>query len=120
MEPSIATVIITGLVLVFAILILLFLIIALQGVIFVGLDKKSAKKQDEKPAAAPAPAAKAAPAPAPAPAVQAGIPGEVVAAISAAVTAMSDTPVAVRSITKAPARRNGWALAGVYSYTEPF
>ena len=59
-------------------------------------------------------------APAPAPAVQAGIPGEVVAAISAAVTAASDTPVAVRSITKAPARRNGWALAGVYSYTEPF
>ena len=32
MEPSIATVIITGLVLVFAILILLYLIIALQGV----------------------------------------------------------------------------------------
>ena len=119
MEPSIATVIITGLVLVFAILILLYLIIALQGVIFVGLDKKkSEKKQEEKPAPAPAPAAKAAPAPAPA--VQAGIPGEVVAAISAAVTAASDTPDAVRSITKAPARRNGWALAGVYSYTEPF
>lgn len=119
MEPSIATVIITGLVLVFAILILLYLIIALQGVIFVGLDKKkSEKKQEEKPAPAPAPAAKAAPAPAPA--VQAGIPGEVVAAISAAVTAASDMPVAVRSITKAPARRNGWALAGVYSYTEPF
>ena len=51
MEPSIATVIITGLVLVFAILILLYLIIALQGVIFVGLDKKkSEKKQLRNPA----------------------------------------------------------------------
>ena len=122
MEPSIVTVIVTGLVLVFAILILLYLIITVQGVIFVGIDKKkNAKNQAAK--AESAPTAKPAPAPAaaaPAPAVQAGIPGEVVAAISAAVTAASDGPVALRSIAKAPARRNGWGLAAVYSYTEPF
>ena len=122
MEPSIVTVIVTGLVLVFAILILLYLIIIVQGVIFVGIDKKkNAKAQSVKvesaSAANPAPASAA---PAPAPAVQAGIPGEVVAAISAAVTATSDGPVALRSIAKAPARRNGWGLAAVYSYTEPF
>ena len=112
MEPSIATVIITGLVLVFAILVLLYLIITLQGKIFVSIDNKK-KAKTEAAKAAPAPAA-------PAPVVQAGISGEVVAAISAAVAAVSDGPVAVRSIAKAPARKNGWGLAAVYSYTEPF
>ena len=61
MEPSIATVIITGLVLVFAILVLLYLIITLQGKIFVSIDNKK-KAKTEAAKAAPAPAAKAAPA----------------------------------------------------------
>lgn len=126
MEPSVATVIITGLVLVFAILVLLFLVIALQGAIFKGIDEKkkaAAAKPAPAPAAKAAPAVKAAPA---APAVQAGIPGEVVAAISAAVAAACDGPVAVKSIQRAnaaaapAARRNGWGLAAVYSYTDPF
>ena len=60
MEPSIATVIITGLVLVFAILVLLYLIITLQGKIFVSIDNKK-KAKTEAAKAAPAPAAKAAP-----------------------------------------------------------
>ena len=119
MEPSILTVVVTGLVLVFCILILLYFIISMQGRIFQSIEnKKQASNQKAKVSpvkASPAPAA-----PAPAPVVEAGISGEVVAAISAAVTAVAEGPVAVRSITRAGGRKNGWGLAAVYSYTQPF
>ena len=119
MEPSILTVVVTGLVLVFSILVLLYFIISMQGRIFKSIEnKKQASKTKAKVSpvkTSPAPAAVA-----PAPVVEAGIPGEVVAAISAAVTAMADGPVAVRSITRADGRKNGWGLAAVYSYTQPF
>ena len=85
----------TSLVLVFALLIVLCLVITLQGKIFDSFKKKQgdeARAELDKavpaPAAGPAPAPRAPrPAPAPAPAVEAGIPGEVVAAIAAAVCA---------------------------------
>lgn len=119
MEPSILTVVVTGLVLVFSILVLLYFIISMQGRIFKSIEnKKQASKTKAKVSpvkTSPSPAAVA-----PAPVVEAGIPGEVVAAISAAVTAMADGPVAVRSITRAGGRKNGWGLAAVYSYTQPF
>ena len=72
---------ITGIVLVFLILVLLMAIITLEGKIF---DSMNAKKKAAK-TAAQAPAAKPAAAPvqqaAPAPQVEEGIPGDVVAAI---------------------------------------
>ena len=76
---------ITGIVLVFAILILLMLIITLEGKIFDGMAaKKKAAKEPAAPKAAAKPAAPVQQA-APAPVVEEGIPGDVVAAIMAAI-----------------------------------
>ena len=84
---------ITGIVLVFLILVLLMAIITLEGKIF---DSMNAKKKAAK-TAAQAPAAKPAAAPvqqaAPAPQVEEGIPGDVVAAIMAAQWATASTPL---------------------------
>lgn len=52
-HSDIGVVVATGLILVFAVLILLYLIITLEGIIFSSLDKKK-KGQPPKPAAAPA------------------------------------------------------------------
>ena len=81
---------ITGIVLVFAILVLLMLIIMLEGKIFDGMAaKKKAAKEPAAPKAAAKPAAPVQQA-APAPVVEEGIPGDVVAAIMAAIHAMGN------------------------------
>ena len=83
---------ITGIVLVFLILVLLMAIITLEGKIFDGLGKKkvAAKAAASKPAAPAKPAAPVQQAAAPAPQVEEGIPGDVVAAIMAAIHAMGN------------------------------
>ena len=83
-HSDIGVVVVTGLVLVFAVLILLYLLIALEGVVFSNLDKKKQQKAQGGADAVALPPKAAAPAPAPAVQVEAGIPGEVVAAIAAA------------------------------------
>ena len=109
-------------------LIALCLIITLEGKLF---DLKNKKPADPKPQAPAAPAAKAAPAPAAKPAAPAakadngGIPGEVIAAISAAVaTVMGSGAVihGIRRVTKpaAGSRRGSWGDAGVREHTTPF
>ena len=108
---------ITGIVLVFAILVLLMLIITLEGKIFDGMN---AKKAAAKVAAPKAPAAKAAPvqqAAAPAPVVEEGIPGDVVAAIMAAIHAMGNGKYTLKAVRRAA---NGWGKAGVNDTTAPF
>ena len=82
----------TGIVLVFLILVLLMAIITLEGKIFDGLGKKkaAAKAAVSKPAAPAKPAAPVQQAAAPAPQVEEGIPGDVVAAIMAAIHAMGN------------------------------
>ena len=108
---------ITGIVLVFAILVLLMLIITLEGKIFDGMN---AKKAAVKAAAPKAPAAKAAPvqqAAAPAPVVEEGIPGDVVAAIMAAIHAMGNGKYTLKAVRRAA---NGWSKAGVNDTTAPF
>ena len=90
------------------------------------------------PAAKPVPAAAAQPAPAPAPIVEAGIPGEVVAAITAAVEAFGEGRYRLNSVSRAPAAtaapeekavvravrpvqgRQAWGRAGIAANTEPF
>lgn len=123
-----ASLVSTSLVLVFGLLILLCLIITLEGKVFDSINaKKRAKAQDalhvgDKPApavaAAPAPAAPAAPA------VEGGIPGEIVAAISAAVYYTEGAGVTVRGIRRLPqpgaSRRGVWGDAGVLQNTRPF
>lgn len=116
---------ITGIVLVFAILVLLMFIITLEGKIFDNINNK----KNGKPAAPKAPAAKAAPAAKPAaPAAKAdngSIPGEIIAAISAAVATVCGGNAVIRGIKRVPkpaagSRRGAWGDAGVREHTTPF
>ena len=131
-----ASLVSTSLVLVFGLLIALCLIITLEGKVFDSFnDKNNAKKRakameelhSSKPSAPSAPAAHAASAPAapaPSPAVEAGIPGEVVAAISAAIFSLEGGNAVVREIRRVPqsggSRRGAWGDAGVIQATRPF
>ena len=101
----------TGIVLVFLILILLMAIITLEGKIFDSMDAKK-KAASVKPAAAAQPAAAA-----PAPQVEEGIPGDVVAAIMAAIHAMGNGKYTLRAVRRS---KNGWGNAGVNDTTAPF
>ena len=136
LEPSDGTVVLTSIVLVFAMLIALCLIIMFEGKVFDSINDKNrakerAKAMDELHNSAPraphAPAARAAAAPvspAPSPAVEAGIPGEVVAAISAAIYSMEGSHGVIREIRRVPqsggSRRGAWGDAGVIQSTRPF
>ena len=104
---------ITGIVLVFAILVLLMAIITLEGKIFDGMNvrKAAAKAAPKAPAAKPAaPVQQAA---APAPVVEEGIPGDVVAAIHA----MGNGKYTLKAVRRS---KNGWGKAGVNDTTAPF
>ena len=131
-----ASLVSTSLVLVFGLLIALCLIIMFEGKVFDSINDKNrakerAKAMDELHNSAPraphAPAARAAAAPvspAPSPAVEAGIPGEVVAAISAAIFSLEGGNAVVREIRRVPqsggSRRGAWGDAGVIQSTRPF
>ena len=84
---------------------------------------KSAADNPKKAAkpAAQAPAAKPAAAPvqqaAPAPQVEEGIPGDVVAAIMAAIHAMGNGKYTLKAVRRG---KNGWGKAGVNDTTAPF
>ena len=109
---------ITGIVLVFLILILLMAIITLEGKIFdwMGSNKKDAKEAAKAPAAKPAAPVQQAAA-APAPQVEEGIPGDVVAAIMAAIHAMGNGKYTLKAVRRS---KNGWGNAGVNDTTAPF
>ena len=128
LEASDGTVVLTSITLVFAMLVALCLIITLEGKIF---DNINNKKNDKQPAAPKAPAAKAAPAPAAKPAAPAAkadngsIPGEFIAAISAAVATVCGGNAVIRGIKRvskpaAGSRRGAWGDAGVREHTTPF
>lgn len=121
-EPSTGIVVATGISIVFSVLLLLYLLITLEGVIFKRIDAKKSGSKPAKAVPAPAPdksfeAARAQAAPAPA--VEAGIPAEVVAAIAAAVACM-DGNYTIRSLKRARPARNAWGNAAAAAYTEPF
>ena len=109
---------ITGIVLVFLILILLMAIITLEGKIFDSMNakKKAAKEAAKAPAAQPAAPVQQAAA-APAPQVEEGIPGDVIAAIMAAIHAMGNGKYTLRAVRRS---KNGWGNAGVNDTTAPF
>ena len=112
---------ITGIVLVFLILILLMTIITLEGKIFDSMNakKKAAKEAAKAPAAQPAAPVQqaAAAAVAPAPQVEEGIPGDVIAAIMAAIHAMGNGKYTLKAVRRS---KNGWGNAGVNDTTAPF
>lgn len=121
-----AKVVLTGFVVVFAMLILLIFIIKIYSAIVqkaqsAGSNSKKGKKnKDEKPAEKPA----AVPAPiVTASAATDGISDEVVAVISAAVATMygSSEKARIKSIKKSSdGGRSAWAKAGVLDNTRPF
>ena len=128
LEASDGTVVLTSITLVIAMLIALCLIITLEGKLFDLKNNKPAKPQPQAPAA---PAAKAAPAPTAKPAAPAakadngGIPGEVIAAISAAVATVMGSGAVIHGIRRvskpaAGSRRGSWGDAGVREHTTPF
>lgn len=144
-DPPVGVVVATGLILVFGILVLLYLILLLEGRIFKSIDARKAAKQKAaekvaeaaKPAPPPEPSVQAAvtqvvepsvvyppPSPAPAapalPTVEEGIPPEVVAAITAAVASIEDGKYTLSSVKMIPKSRGQWGLAGVIAHTEPF
>ena len=115
LEASDGTVVLTSITLVFAMLVALCLIITLEGKIFDNINNK----KDGKPAA---PKASAAPA---AKADNGSIPGEIIAAISAAVATVCGGNAVIRGIKRvskpaAGSRRGAWGDAGVREHTTPF
>lgn len=128
LEASDGTVVLTSIVLVFAMLIALCLIIMVEGKIFDNMNKKSEKPQPPKAAKA-TPKAVAKPAPKPqAPAAKAdngAIPGEIIAAISAAVASVMGEGAVIHGIRRVAksgkgSRRGAWGDAGVREHTTPF
>ncbi|WP_332376395.1 OadG family transporter subunit [Faecalibacterium taiwanense] len=109
---------ITGIVLVFLILILLMAIITLEGKIFDSMNakKKAAKEAAKAPAVQPAAPVQQAAA-APAPQVEEGIRGDVIAAIMAAIHAMGNGKYTLKAVRRS---KNGWGNAGVNDTTAPF
>lgn len=119
---------ITGMVLVFSVLVLLMGIITLEGKIFDAINAKkdakvqAARAQDAEKRAAAAAAAPAAAAEPEQPEIEEGIPGEVVAAIAAAIHALGGGKYTLRAVRRA-GHSNGrgvWGKAGVSDTTEPF
>ncbi len=127
-EPSVGVVVATGLILVFGVLVLLYLLITLEGIIFSSLDQKkkgkNAPKKDASAKKEPAPVSASAPmrATPKAPVVEAGISGDIIAVISAALACMEGgAGYTLRSVKRAKASgRSAWGQAGVSAYTEPF
>lgn len=128
LEASDGTVVLTSITLVFAMLVALCLIITLEGKIFDNINNKKNGKP-AAPKAPAAPAAKAALAAKPAaPAAKAdngSIPGEIIAAISAAVASVCGGNAVIRGIKRvskpaAGSRRGAWGDAGVREHTTPF
>ena len=122
-----ATVIIAGAGIVFLMLVLLIIIFYLFGKVVSSAEAKAKKgitnkiTKSEQKLPTPAPAKKAS---APAPQVEAGISGEVVAAIAAAVAVSEGEGAVVKSIRRVNVvnvrGRNPWANAAVYDNTRPF
>lgn len=118
-------ILITGFVVVFAVLILLILLISVYGTIVYKAEKaiadKKAAKEEAKKSAEPVKVADVAPVQAPAPVATNGIPDEVIAVIAAAVDAMyGQGTVKVKSIKRVPQSRPVWSTAGIMDNTRPF
>lgn len=126
---TVASVVITGMAVVFMALILLIALVSIYGAVFKSINKKAAEKAAAEKAAKEAEKPKessSVKAAAPAPAVEDGIEEEIVAVITAAIAAYganSGKTLAVKSIRRsgsAPSGRSAWGSAGLAEATRPF
>ena len=124
---TVASVVITGISVVFIGLIILIVLVTLYGKIFEAINKSAdakAKAKAEAEAAAKAKEKKEEPKPVPAaaPVVEDGIEEEVVAAIMGALSAMyagSGKKPVLKGVKAAKPRRSAWSAAGVMENTRP-
>lgn len=123
---TVASVVITGLVVVFIALVLLIFFVFLYGKIFDAINNNSAKKAEAKAKAAAEKVReeqKAVAKPAPAMTVESGIEEETVAVIMAAISAMSSESgkrLVLKSVKTAKPQRPVWSTAGIADNTRPF
>lgn len=124
---TVASVVITGIVVVFLALVLLILFVSLYGMIFEKINKAQAEKkkaaEEAKKAAMPKPAPKPVQTVAPEPVVEDGIEEETVAVIMAAIEAMSSQngkKMVLKSVKTAKPQRPVWSSAGIIENTRPF
>lgn len=117
-----AKVVLTGFVVVFAVLVLLIVIIKIYSGIVTMAQQKGNKKTNvaEKPKESPAPTAPVTTAPVSV--ADDGVNEEVIAVISAAVATMYGSPekARIKSIKKSSGGRSAWANAGLLDNTRPF
>ena len=110
---TVASVVITGIVVVFIGLVLLILLVSIYGKIFDVINSRAARKAEEAKKAAEA--AKAV--------VEDGIEEETVAVIMAAISAMSSAEgkkLVLKSVKTAKPQRPAWSTAGIIDNTRPF
>lgn len=122
---TVASVVITGLVVVFIGLVLLILLVSIYGKIFDVINNRAARKAEEAKKAAEAAKAAAKPEPVKvaAPVVEDGIEEETVAVIMAAISAMSSAEgkkLVLKSVKTAKPQRPAWSTAGIIDNTRPF
>ena len=127
---TIASVVITGIVVVFIGLILLIICVSVYGKVFDSINKSKAAKAKAEAEAKLKEAAKGEAKPmapvirteAP-PEIEDGIEEEIVAVIAAAIAAMGAAEgkkLALRSVKRAKGTRSAWASAGIAENTRPF
>lgn len=123
---TVASVVITGLVVVFIGLILLILLVAAYGKIFDLINKRNAEnaklKENSESAVVKKAEVKVETTPA-APVIEDGIEEETVAVIMAAVSAMSSSSgknLVLKSVKTAKPQRSAWSSAGLIENTRPF
>lgn len=122
---TVASVVITGIVVVFIGLVLLILLVSIYGKIFDVINNRAARKAEETKKAAEAEKAAAKPEPVKvaAPVVEDGIEEETVAVIMAAISAMSSAEgkkLVLKSVKTAKPQRPAWSTAGIIDNTRPF
>lgn len=122
---TVASVVITGIVVVFIGLVLLILLVSIYGKIFDVINNRAARKAEEAKKAAEAEKAAAKPEPVKvaAPVVEDGIEEEIVAVIMAAISAMSSAEgkkLVLKSVKTAKPQRPAWSTAGIIDNTRPF
>lgn len=118
----VATVVLTGLIVVFLGLVLLIIFVWLMGKIFDSIKAKKKRSSEVAPPVAETPVVSTPVSAAAAPETEDGISDEIIAVISAAVAAMSDsyTVKSVKKVSLKSSRRTAWGAQGISESTKAF